>query len=371
MGVGDDHWLRLVDSLNSAALSTGSWLDALTALAQATGSRSGQLIGLGSPAAVPFNWVSELGSEWAVDFAAHGGGDPQQNPMVRAGATSRALEVVSSAEFVTEKERRRNEFLLWSEREHDLAYICLTPLIKEDPMHVGLAVMRSTKEGEISPRERAVFASIAPHVRAAVRMQMALEHQGALLVAGAMEALALAVFVCDARGKVQALTPSAEALLTEDGALRIRNGKLGAAFPAETQSLLQAIGIASGELTRPGAPNSRMVVVRDRALNPLALDVAPLPRREHAFGFEPRALVIARRSQPKLHTAKELLLTAYALTAAEADVALLLAEGEAPETIAERRGVRVTTVRVQIRSIFAKLGVHRLNELAAKIQSLR
>lgn len=184
----DENWLSVADAFHAAALGAGSWLDALSGLAAATGSRSGELIGLGSGHTVPFNWVTDLGQDWEEEFVAIGGGDPAANPFVRAGAQATALKVLTSADFVTPKERRSNYFLADFARRHDMPYICLTPLIKESGMLVGLAVLRSARQGEIGARERAVFTSLAPHMRSAVKTQMALEHQGALLVAGAMEA---------------------------------------------------------------------------------------------------------------------------------------------------------------------------------------
>lgn len=366
----DERWLKLVDSFHAAALSAGSWLESLSALAEATGSRSGQLVGLGSPAAAPFNWASNVDPEWADQFFARGGSDPLKNPSIRAAATSGELEVISSAQFTTEEERRRNDFVQWSERSFDLSRICLTPLIKTAEMHIGLAVMRSVDQGEIDARQRAVFASIAPHVRSAVRTQLALEHQGALLVAGAMEALDLSVFVCDRGGRVKAMTPSAEALVRAGTPLRLQGGILGAADTTATRALRHAIAVAAGGLARPGRPPASTVVVRDGDLQPLALEVVSLGRSEHAFGFEPRALVIARTAQGNPERARALLQSGYGLTGAEAEVALSVARGQAPESIATARGAKVSTVRAQIRSIFAKLGVRRLNELAAKVQRL-
>jgi DNA-binding CsgD family transcriptional regulator len=368
MRFDDERWLALVDAFQASALASGSWVEALALLAKATGSRSGQLVGLGPPAAAPFNWVSGLGAEWAADFVASGGSDPAQNPIVRAAAQSAVLAVASSADFISPEERRRNAFLNFHTQRYDLPFICLTPLLKEGGMHVGLAVMRSSKQGEIEARERAVFAAVAPHVRSAVRTQIALEHQGAALVAGAMEALGLAVFVCDARRGVKALTPAAEALLQAGCVVCLRGGKLTAAHPGEVRTLGDALdAVASGVPGAGALPGP--LVLRGLGDEPLRLEIAPFPRRDHGFGFAPRVLVIARGGAPQ-GSPHAVLRKAYGLTAAEGDVAARLAAGQAPEDIAALRRVSVGTVRAQIRALFGKMGVRRISELAAKVHRL-
>jgi DNA-binding CsgD family transcriptional regulator len=369
MSIDDHRWLSIADTFAAAALTDGSWLDALSALAIATGSRAGELIGFGSVNSVPFNYVTDLGPDWVEDFIAAGGGDPEVNPIVRAGSGCSVLHVRSSAEFITPEERRSNPFMAEHAHHFDIPYICLTPLVKESGTLIGLAVLRSAGQGEISANERSIFASIAPHALAAVRTQIALEHQGALMMAGAMEALLLAVFICDRRGAVKAVTPAAEALLT-GGDLRVRRGLLSGARLTESRILTDAIDMATGGLQRPGSPVASTILIHGKHGLPLVLEVVPVPSRQHAFSFEARALVVVRRSQPRPERLQLLLQKTYRLTDAEIDVACRLVTGVAPEAIALARGATVGTVRAQIRSIYDKLDVHRLSELIARLNQL-
>ncbi|WP_111642826.1 helix-turn-helix transcriptional regulator [Marinimicrobium alkaliphilum] len=371
MQINDQLWLSLVDSFSAAAVGTGSWLDSLSQLADATGSRAGELIGLGSANTVPFNWVSGLCSEWAEDFLACGGGDPGVNPFVRAGSQLSVLQVASSAEFVSAQERRSNRFIAEHTQHYDIPYICLTPLVKERDSLVGLAVMRSGKQGEITDAQKALFTSIAPHIRAAVRTQMALEHQSDLLAAGTLEALSLAVFICDRRGHVKAVTPRAEELLGQQDCLRLRGGVLGAATQTDSRLLTNAIGTAAAGLRAPGAPLATTLVLKGKRTQPYVVEVLPVPRREYAFGFEPRVLVVARDARVDSSRMQLLLRAAFGLTLAEADVAQQLAEGNTTEAIALQRGSSLGTVRTQIRAIYNKLDVHRVSELVARLQQLR
>jgi DNA-binding CsgD family transcriptional regulator len=367
----DENWLSVADAFNAAAVGAGSWLEALDALARATGSRAGELIGLGSEHTVPFNWVSGLGRDWLEDFIAIGGGNPEINPFVREGSRVPVLEVLASCDIVNREERRNSMFLNEHAVLHDVPHVCLTPLLKEDDMLVGMAVLRSAREGEINDEQRAVFTSLAAHVRAAVKTQIALEHQGSLLVAGALEALSLTVFVCDALGMVKAMTPVAETMASAGNPLRLKHGQLGTENPAETQALTKAINAAACGLLKPCAPLAGTVIVQGRNSTPLVLDVLPMPRREYTFGFDARALVVVRSAQCNPQRMKALLQMVYRLTEAEADVALWLAEGHSPETIAAARNTTIGTTRMQMKAIYAKLGVHRQSELVSRLGQLR
>ncbi len=371
MHLGDEEWLAIVEAFNAAALGAGSWYEALAVFAGATGSRSGQLIGLGSQKSLPFNWITDLGPEYIEEFTATGGADPAVNPIVRVGTQIPVMKIVASGDFLTPQERRSNSFLAEHMLRHDIPHICLTPLIKEGDMLVGLAVIRSGRQGEIEARQRALFASLAPHVRAAVRTQLALEHQGSQLMAGAMEALALDAFICDQRGVVRGFTPTAEALVSHGGALQLHHGLLQGTQPAETRALTDAIAAAAGGLSRPGPPLSSTLLIHGQLLSPLIVQILPLPRREFPFGFEPRVLVVVRGARPAPDRLRGLLQVVYKLTTAEADVALRLCTGQPPEIIATARNASLGTVRAQIRAIYTKLGVHRLSELISCLNQLR
>jgi DNA-binding CsgD family transcriptional regulator len=66
----------------------------------------------------------------------------------------------------------------------------------------------------------------------------------------------------------------------------------------------------------------------------------------------------------------EILQTLFDLTPAEARLARALAGGASPDETATQLGVRVSTVRSQLKSLFAKLGVNRQAQLVALLCSL-
>ena len=60
----------------------------------------------------------------------------------------------------------------------------------------------------------------------------------------------------------------------------------------------------------------------------------------------------------------------FGLSQAEAQISIRLAEGFSPADIAEQRRVTDGTVRVQVKTIMAKLGCRRQTQIAAAVLSL-
>jgi DNA-binding CsgD family transcriptional regulator len=100
--------------------------------------------------------------------------------------------------------------------------------------------------------------------------------------------------------------------------------------------------------------------------------VVPLPTRLHpATALAPTlalVLITAPADAPEL--AESALQQLFALTAAEAGVALALAAGHSAEAIAVERGVSLPTVRTQIRQILEKTGALHLRDLVRLLAGL-
>jgi DNA-binding CsgD family transcriptional regulator len=99
-------------------------------------------------------------------------------------------------------------------------------------------------------------------------------------------------------------------------------------------------------------------------------EVLPLPRKEWSFGFEPRAIVALHVSADIGEVRQQQLRDLLGLTQAEAEIAILAANGSSREEIARTRGATANTVGSQLKSIFAKADVTREAELVALVNRL-
>jgi len=115
-----------------------------------------------------------------------------------------------------------------------------------------------------------------------------------------------------------------------------------------------------------------MLWVTRRIQPPLAVLVALLPTRLHpATALAPAlalVLIVDPADSPVL--AEPALQQLFALTAAEAGVALALAAGRSAEEIAGEREVSLPTVRTQIRQILEKTGALHLRDLVRLLAGL-
>lgn len=367
----DAQWPALIEAFYAAALGENGgdgWYNAIDAFARATGSSVGELVCIGPDVATPVNLFTNVDPGLYDALEAAGGLDPAFNPRIAAGLRTPVLQSIADADFITPDEIRHHphyqEFLI----PCDLPFICASVLERTEGMMIGVAVLRTTREGHVGAAEREVFEALAPHIRTAVRMQLALENQGETLLAGALEALTVPAFVCDAAGRVRALTPAAEDLVRSNRGLVLRRGQLLAANPIDARPLKESIDTAVQSSRVPGSPPAPAVVMHDASGAPsLVVDVIPLPQTSAGFSFTARVLVVARGERGPTAQRAVLLQRVFALTAAEADIAIRVAEGHSTEEIAAARGVAVGTVRSQIKAIMAKLGVRRQAELAVRV----
>lgn len=361
-----DLVIRLADAFASAALENGGWMPALVALAEATGSARGQLIGIGGPSNIPFNWVNDFPAHALRDFIAIDGGSPLINPRVAVSVDAPILETRGEAEYRAAQPHMYSDVYADFCRDYDLPFGCQSKLVQGDEGLIGLAVLRTEREGLTTGAQRALFTAVAPHVRSAVRMQLALEENGIRLIAGALGEVSAAVFICAHNGRICAMTPAAEALLA-NGPLNITGNCLTASERGNQLQLSRAIA-------RHGGPNplplETLILDLGSGKLPLLLDVVTAPRRPWNFGFAPKVMVIARGAGQWRASAPDLLQKLYGLSPAEADVAFRLAQGQSRQTIAEQRRSRIATVRSQIKSIFVKLGIVREIELVAMLSQL-
>lgn len=359
------HFRGLAERFTAAALG-GSWEHALDGLADATASPSAQLIGVGSEAAVPFNWITNLDPEALVEWFEMNGADPAVNPRVRAGLTSAELKVMSDEEFATEEELNSPVYQLYT--RYGINRSCQTTLLRQAGFVVGMAALRGDRQGPLSTEDRRAFKLLGAHARAAIGLQLALEEQAPALIAGAFESLSVAAFICDRDGVVRSLTPAAEALVAAQQHLALSDGRLRALHRQDQRRLAEAIAEAGARW--PNTPMGQEFAVRPPGGGPtLLLQVAPLPKRDHAFRFHAATLVVAR-SAPALTGRGPRLQAQYGLTPAESEIALAIARGLTLADIAGKREVSVGTLRSQLKSIFGKVGVNRQAELAARLNEL-
>lgn len=356
---GNDDWSIFED----AALGTVSWDTALEQLAAATGSMRCQLVAFGSDAWSPFNWVTNITDAEMALFDTLDGHNPATNFRLRAEhMTNDAM----SFEHHYDHARSaigHSDYIDYCEQT-EMPYGCQSMLLNDARGALGLALLRSRRDGRTSDAIRDTFRRAARGARTAARLQIALEQQGSTLIHGAVERLSTACIIFDRAGLVRAFTPAAETAMAEFDHLSIVEQRL----VVRDQRSAALLDGAFATMIDPAAQAQLSVDLRVGSLpdDIVRVDLHRLRRRDWSFGFEPAfMLVFDAESRAALDRRRQL--DRFSFTPAETAIAQLLAEGRDRYDIARHRSVTVETLRGQLKIMYAKVGCRREAELVATL----
>ena len=171
----------------------------------------------------------------------------------------------------------------------------------------------------------------------------------AMAVFAALQSLGLGVVVLESDGRVRHVNDAARDLIESGTALLFDGRRLTAADPEVDSALRDALG-------RPEAKSLKLT------RHPASADDAPLLATLTTASGTRRVLLLSDAGQ-SLQPVETALVATLGVTPTEAVVARLLAEGCELTEIATRRETTLTTVRAQLRAIFAKTGAKRQADL--------
>lgn len=357
------------DGFGEAALGLLGWTEAMARFADAVGSRTGQLIGIGSQVAVPFNIMTEMPPEAGPEFERVRGGDPWVNSRVRVGIAAPELAIRDDADFTIVQDREREpEFGEWMDR-HRMGYSCITNLVKNDSFLIGMAAVRDSSQERMNSEDKQVFLELASSLRDAIRLQLSLEGQEAKLVARTFEAIDKSVFICGPDGRVSGVSQPALDLAREGRWLTIRHDRLLLKDAAAQGELMQAIGRTVFPVRPAAGKPHDSVVLRDEEGYPFYLEIIPFPTI-HEVPLQASALVIAYPPKQREMRCAAIARAMYQLTPTEAVIASYLASGKSLDTIAGLCGIAPGTVRTHLKRIFDKTGARSQVSLVALLTSV-
>jgi DNA-binding CsgD family transcriptional regulator len=165
-----------------------------------------------------------------------------------------------------------------------------------------------------------------------------------------LDSLRCGAFLLDLRGRVLSLNAIARGCLG-DG-LTLSGKHLSASDRATDQGLQTMIASAAGRGDEPNGSLSVAIQRRSR----LPLVIRAVRQQEAAQGTPNAASVLLLAIDPELRREppREMLMQAFGLTAAEADIAIGIASGKTLSEIATDRGIKIGTVRDYSKNVFLK-----------------
>lgn len=367
----DDHpdlTGRLIDLIYEAALDGSYWQRFVKSLSTAFGDSPVSLwMELPGTRAMPEHYTARL--------------DPALQPIfdelfTEGSPFGSGIEVDAAESFtlldgyITDEELASSR--LYREWMQPQGIAPARPMVHAFGTHQGRAVASVAihrVEGSLpfSSDDFAFADRLVPHLERAFRIRIRLLRleQGRKLYTEVLDRLPMGILVLDERGRTMASNRVAELAIEDASQLRIPEGRLVAGDEQENQRLQQLIDNAAargidGELDPPNA----MLVTVDAEGGQLPIFIRPLVGASRDSTSPNASAVIffpvaTRKRAPVIAGIR----TLYGFTRAEAEITQLLCEGLSLEEIAERRGVKLSTARSQLKSAFAKTGAKRQGDL--------
>lgn len=209
------------------------------------------------------------------------------------------------------------------------------------------------------------FQRLAPHLARAFDLSLELgrKFEAARGLTALLDALPGAALLIDRHGRVTQANEKAEVLLSRRAGLSVDHfGHLAAIDSRENRDLAQVLKTAVSVTTGDGSDAMRLAlrVTRPPPAASLVVVATPLPPPAFAAweALDPGARALVRIVDPEdsLERPARLLRAAAGLTATEARVAALVAEGRATPEVAAILKLSPTTVRTHLARCFDKTG---------------
>jgi DNA-binding CsgD family transcriptional regulator/PAS domain-containing protein len=211
------------------------------------------------------------------------------------------------------------------------------------------------------------FQALAPHLKFAAGLRRRTA-RGALPTQADRALLDLAPVACvllDITGRLVFTNNRAQAMARDMPGLRITGGRLQISDPTQNTALQAAMCQASQR--RAGVPRVGRRLSLTTAKGPIAATIAPLGEDNPLIGelSAVRAIVYLETAavQPLVMQAQARLMSLFALSEAQSQVALALLDGHTPAEIAADRGRSRRTIEHQTAAILARTGSRRLIDL--------
>ena len=241
-----------------------------------------------------------------------------------------------------------------------------------------LSMYRGASAEPFGETERMVHGLLVPHVSRAVGITYRLRDASFKSAAtiSALERLTNGVILLDELGRVIDANRSSRRAIEMGDGLCLRKRGPGGSFSRgssrrrRNEAAVRAC-LGTGALEVPNFSTS-VLVPRDSGARPYALNFSPLPAANE-FGVEgdaARGVVFVTDPEDPARVDPRILRTLYALTPAETELALCLSVGDTVTQAADHLGLKETTVRTQLRSLFTKTGTRRQAELVKLLVSL-
>lgn len=261
----------------------------------------------------------------------------------------------------------RSEFYTDYLRRLDAFDGLVATILEDGTVSANLTIFRPRRAKTFGESENALLRVLVPHLQRAFQLHNRVQglEVKTRTIEEVLDSLTQGVVLLGADGRVLLVNQVATALFASEKALKLTPRGLVAGIPSENRQLNALIegAIITGDgngLHSGGA----MAISRNGLRQPLQVLVTPLRGKTLRLGKDvPVAAVFISDPDSRTLSNSAVFRQLYGLTPAEARLAHILASGDSLRDAAEKLGVAQSTLRSQLKSIFAKTNTNRQSEL--------
>lgn len=362
----DSTVLGLVDSIYAAASDPSGWAAVLERLTLALGAAVGTMHHQDTSSMDSnFSSLWNLGPEAIVPYTAYYGA---RNPLMTTRPSVIKTGAVNTAQMLCPDQiYRESEYYQDYLRTLDLRECIAATLRNEGANSSNISVFRRTGGKPFGEEERKFLFRLVPHLQRAFQLHnriQGLEQKGAA-AADALEHLHVALVMLSGEGKVLQVNEAATAILASQKGLKVTSRGLVAETPLENQRLRRLVRGAITTGTGKGLDSGgAMMIARGGLKRSLQVLVLPLRTRAVRIGNDvPVTAVFISDPDRELVSEARIFAELFRLTPAESRLARILAAGGSLKEASEQLNVAESTVKSQLKSIFAKTDTSRQSQL--------
>ena len=374
----------ILNHVYSASLDSDLWPVALQALCQLLDADIAQMLYI-DPNALMFSFSAGYGFDphqydiGAAKFRRHLGGDPVANYGI-----SHLNEVFSDARVVPHALKHASamhqEIRVPARMEH-----MLTVFLTDGSLDwTGLCFFRRPEKPPFSAQDEQALSRFCEHIRRAtfIHKSLASTTYSQRLNELVLDKLGMGVLMMDDNQHIISCNSEAQSIIAATGALQLNDNLLNANNQKDDARLKNVMQLALNNHSEheqamvvkiTGAHDDVFASITKLQLQPLQEKRQPqnIPTAHYTATIPARAnLLVTLHTVSHKHPPVEALKDIFKLTTAEAELALLLADGHPLQKAASQLERSTGTARVQLQSIFRKTNTNRQANLVRLLCAL-
>lgn len=350
---------NIIGDMYEAGAAVERWPDVLEQLTRLAGGAGASFLSGGMR---PVRWIATA----AIDSLIHDyGRQPHANTRISIALPKRLPTFQTDLDLFPREQMEADPFYTEFLRPRGFGWCLGTSIHAPGVDPVIFSVERSYKDGPSSREDVARFNSLRPHMARAMLLSARLNMERARAKADALALVGLPAAVLDGQGRLVALNTLFEPLIP--GMAQDRNERLTLSCARADLLLVETLA----HLRRAKYAGVQSIPISVSEAQPATVvHLVPVLGSAHDL-FSPGHYIIfmtplVAGPGPEV----KLLEALFDLTPAEALIAHGVAEAQSLDALAGSRGVSKETVRIQLRSVFAKTGTRRQAELVRLLSSL-